>query len=87
MTDYRLERKEAELNLMKLESAFSTKKASGGVSEADKAHLREIREAYRRNYRLPVIDGAAPGAISGNLFQPQAKSLWQKFMDMMGADA
>jgi hypothetical protein len=85
MTDYRIERKDAELQLMKLEAAFAAKKEYG-VTADDKANLRQIREAYRLNYRLPNKDGAAPGTIAGDLFQPQAKTLWQKFMDMMGVD-
>jgi hypothetical protein len=59
----KIARKEAELALLKAEAEFVEKKQNGTLTNEDRLALRALREAYRSDVRLPVVDGAAPAAI------------------------
>lgn len=59
----RIEAKRAELELLEAEEAFHQKKLDGTATTEDKVAIRELRRAYRENYRQPTTEGAAPAAI------------------------
>ena len=81
--DIRLERLEAETYRARIENQFRARKAEGTVDRADREALRKAREAYRLNYRIPAIDGASPDSIGSRAVPEEAKTLWQRFMEMM----
>jgi len=81
--DIRLERLEAETALGRLEAQFRVRKIEGTVDRSDREALRKTREAYRLNYRIPAIDGASPDSIGSRAVPEGAKTLWQRFMEMM----
>ena len=61
-----IERQEAALKeekkLAKVEAAFVVKKLAGTATNADRLKLREYRQDFRDNVRMPKT-GAQPGAI------------------------
>jgi len=75
----KLERIEAEYSLAKLESEFAAKKLAGDLTVEDRHMLREVREAYRNDHRLPVAEGATPNPIG-------AKTKWQRIMAVLKDD-
>ena len=61
-----IERKDAELAVMKAEADFVEKKQAGELTDEDRHQLRALRQEYRADHRQPVKDGASPDPINAN---------------------